>query len=86
MLSALAFVNTLLAAATLIVFVRLAWRAKTIARFIYLAACVQMLYIMAVYGHLFFTGYSLGIEYTRPATGFFIVILFAVGVYDLLRD
>jgi hypothetical protein len=82
----LAFLNTLLAAIALVVFARLAWRTKTTIRFIYGAACPLMVYIMLIYGHLFATGEPLGYDFTRPATGYMLIFIVSVGVYELFRN
>lgn len=86
MYDALAIINFLLAVAALAVFVRLAWCAKTAIRYVYGFACLVMVYVSAIYLHLFATGSPLGIEFTRPATGFMLIIILAVGVYELFRN
>jgi len=84
-MGALAYINFTLAAATLVVFALLTWRVKTTIRYLYGAACLLMIYTMLIYGHLFATGCSLGIEIIRPTAGFMLIILLSVGVYELYR-
>ena len=85
-MSTLAITNSVLAFLGLIVFVGLAKKSRNRMRLIYLATCFYMLYILAIYGHYFVTGYSVGIEYTRPATGVAIALLLSLGSYEFFRD
>jgi len=86
MMGVLAISNFLLAAAALVVFALLARRAKTTMRYVYGLAVPVLAYIMLIYGHLFATGQPLGADFTRPATGFLLIVLLSVGVYELFRN
>lgn len=85
MLDALAYFNFLLAIAVGCVFSLLFRREKTPFRYVYLASIFLMAYIALIYVHLFVTGFPLGYEYTRPATGLLLTLLLSVGVYDYFR-
>ncbi len=85
-MTALALTNSFLALVGLLVFSGLAYKCRNRMRFVYLATCLYMLYVLAIYIHYFATGYSVGIEYTRPATGVAISLLLSLGSYEFFRD
>jgi hypothetical protein len=77
----LAAINLIIAVGCLVVFGLLARKEKTAFRYVYISACLVLVYVIYLYAETI-AGNQLSPAYQRPATGLLLALLLSVGIHE----